>query len=171
MAIFDYAPNCNPLFDFNKYLIISSTNKYGFVWVYKFPYNGGVKIDVTSSKFGYFYVLKPLIFDGDVFKETSINGVSFFRTDSTGECHKLILNLILADKYGLYDGMEKKVEIIDKIVDFSKCEECVHYSESEDSDKCSECLENPSRDYSRTPLYFEKNENLNKKKTRIKRKQ
>ncbi len=165
MAIFDYAPNCNPLSDFNKYLLISSTNKNGFVYVYKFKNGNGVKVDVTPSKFGYSYVLKPLIFDGELFKETSIGGVSFLNANSSGECCQLLLNLILADKYGIFDG-DNSMEIIDKIVDFEKCKECVHYEESEDSDKCSECLENPSREYSRTPLYFEKNENLVKKKTR-----
>jgi hypothetical protein len=58
------------------------------------------------------------------------------------------------------------MEIINKIVDFSKCKECIHYDDSEDSDPCDDCFNNPTQPYSHTPVHFEKDENIKTRNNR-----
>lgn len=52
-----------------------------------------------------------------------------------------------------------------KIVDFSKCQECVNFLKSEGEEPCFACLSEPERLNSTTPLYFKKDkERLKKEK-------
>lgn len=46
----------------------------------------------------------------------------------------------------------------EKIVDFSKCEQCEHFNEPDDNDICHDCLENPVNTYSHTPVNFKQKE-------------
>ena len=55
------------------------------------------------------------------------------------------------------------MENIYKIVDFTKCKECVRYNDPESSEKCNDCLTECAREYTNTPLYFEIDER-NKKR-------
>lgn len=44
-----------------------------------------------------------------------------------------------------------------KIVEFEKyCKDCKHLTKNESEDPCYECLQTPSRLYSRKPINFEK---------------
>lgn len=49
-----------------------------------------------------------------------------------------------------------------KIVNFEKCRQCIHWQRSEHDGPCDECLENPTNYASERPLYFE--EDTSKKK-------
>ena len=55
------------------------------------------------------------------------------------------------------------MEILYKFVDFTKCKECVRYSDSQDSDKCNDCLTENARENTTTPLYFKKDERIKKR--------
>lgn len=44
-----------------------------------------------------------------------------------------------------------------KIVDFSKCNTCKHKDLADTEDPCYECLSEPARENSRTPIKYEKN--------------
>lgn len=50
-------------------------------------------------------------------------------------------------------------EIIDQLVDFTKCKRCEHYKLSEANDICHECLQYTTRPYTATPLNFNKKGN------------
>lgn len=50
------------------------------------------------------------------------------------------------------------MEIIDKIVDFTKCKECQNVDTPEGEDPCHECLNNSVLPYTTTPLNFKKKE-------------
>lgn len=50
------------------------------------------------------------------------------------------------------------MEIIFKEVKFTKCKECKHWEKSESEDPCWDCLTEPKREHSTTPLYFEPKE-------------
>lgn len=45
-----------------------------------------------------------------------------------------------------------------KIVDFSKCMQCKHWTLPESEDPCWDCLQHGYRMFSKTPLYFVKRE-------------
>ena len=47
------------------------------------------------------------------------------------------------------------MELSDKIVDFTFCTSCKHWSKEEKEDPCYECLLVPARKDSHVPLYFE----------------
>lgn len=50
------------------------------------------------------------------------------------------------------------------IVDFEKyCKKCKHWTKSESESPCWECLEEPSREDSKRPLYFEERETKSQK--------
>lgn len=49
-------------------------------------------------------------------------------------------------------------ELTDILVNFKKCKICQHYSESEHSDICNECLDYPVNTNSETPIHFKKKE-------------
>lgn len=42
-----------------------------------------------------------------------------------------------------------------KEVDFTYCLKCSHWKKGEAEDPCHECLNNPSREYSHMPLYYD----------------
>lgn len=45
-----------------------------------------------------------------------------------------------------------------KIVDFSKCLDCIHFELDESESPCDECLNEPVNTYSTTPVHFKKDE-------------
>lgn len=47
---------------------------------------------------------------------------------------------------------------MEKIVDFSLCQKCVHKDKKETDEPCFECLSSPTNEDSRTPIKFENKE-------------
>lgn len=57
-----------------------------------------------------------------------------------------------------------------KIVDFSKCQECVNFLKNESEEPCFSCLSEPTRIDSTTPVYFKKDKNKLKEEQKNARK-
>lgn len=99
MAVWTSIIETNPLSEFNRYLYIASPNKIEQVFVFKFPYESGARVEVKNPYRDPSYIIHPLIFDGDTFKEVPINGISFFETECYEQCHQIITKLLIFDKY------------------------------------------------------------------------